>query len=395
MNKKSKETSTVFIDKCSKYEVEKIKEIISEAISNFPELVEKIKPGVKVLLKPNLLKKNKPEEAVTTNPAVVEAVAKYFIERGAKVIIADSPGGLYNEGVMKQIYSITGLVAVAERTGAELNFDFGSVEVENKKALKLFKMHVINPIETADIIINIAKLKTHCMMTYTGAVKNLFGVIPGLTKADYHLKMKNERNFAEHLVDICEYVKPDLNIIDGIEGMEGNGPSAGEKRKADMIIVSDNAYSADIAACKAIGIEGIKVPTIEVAKLRMINGADEKNVVYIKKRPEDMDISPFKLPDSSVSITFVGGRVPKFVEDFVLERLRPKPAIIKSKCIKCGVCAEVCPAKTIKIIEKNTDYPEIELSECIRCFCCHELCPKKAIEIKKNLIYEAILGGKK
>lgn len=387
--------SKVFIEKCTEYDVNKIYGIISEAIQNFPDFSAKIKPGVKVLLKPNLLKKNKPEDAVTTNPIIVEAAARYFIERGAKVVIADSPGGLYNESTMKQIYKVTGLTGVAERTGAELNFDFGSVEVENKKALKLFKMNVIKPVENADIIINLAKLKTHCMMTYTGAVKNLFGVIPGLTKADYHLRMKSERNFAEHLVDICEYVMPDLNIIDGIEGMEGNGPSAGEKRKIDTLIISDNAYSADIAACNAVGIDRRIVPTIEAAAARKILGADEKNITYIKNNPKDLKIIPFKLPDSSVSVTFVGGRVPKFVEKFILEKLRPKPSIIRAECIKCGVCAQVCPAKTIEIDTKNSGYPYIFLGDCIRCFCCHELCPKKAIEVKKNIIYEMVFSRKK
>lgn len=383
--------SKVYIEKCERYEYEEIEGIIFAALKSMTTLEEKIFPGCKVLVKPNLLKGNKPEDGVTTHPMVVEATVKYLMGKGCKVVIADSPGGPFNETALKGVYKISGLKDVAERTGCELNYDFGSKTVENIGAKRLFKIDVIKVATEMDFIINVAKLKTHCMMTYTGAVKNLFGLIPGLIKADYHLKMKNSENFAEHLVDICEYGKPLISIIDGIVGMEGNGPSAGDLRKSGVLIISDNPYSADICGCEIIGIEESLVPTINVARSRNLEGSKQNEIEYLCKRPEDISIEPFKLPDTA-SVTFIGGKVPKVIEKFLLDSLRPKPIIIKSKCVKCGVCSQVCPAKAI---DMSKGFPNIDLDRCIRCFCCHELCPKKTIGVKRNVIYDRIIGIKK
>lgn len=380
--------SKVFIEKCESYEYKKVEEIIFSGMGQMEELENRIFKGCHVLVKPNLLRGNKPEEGVTTHPVVVEAVVRYLKKKGCIVTLADSPGGPFTESALRAVYKNTGLAEVAEKTGCALNYSTEGVMVENKKAKKLLKMEVIKIATEVDFIVNVAKLKTHCMMTYTGAVKNLFGLIPGLIKADYHLKMKSNENFAEHLVDICEFAKPVLHIIDGIVGMEGDGPSAGTLRNSGILIVSDNPYSADIVGSKIIGIDETLVPTIMMAKTRRLIGSTYEEIEFSGLKPEDLKIEPFKLPETT-SVTFMSEKVPSFVETFVMENLRPKPIILKSKCVKCGVCVEVCPAKTI---EMAGGLPEIKLDHCIRCFCCHELCPKKAIGIKRNFIYDKLMG---
>ena len=178
-----------------------------------------VKPGQKVLLKVNLLMKKRPEEAVTTHPSVVEAMVHLVQEAGGIPIIGDSPGGPYTVNSLQAIYTRSGLREVAERTGAILNEDVGQTTIHNPEGKLTKSLTITNCALQADVIIPISKLKTHGMMTFTGAVKILFGVIPGLLKAEYHLKMFKVDDFADLLVDIATYIKPALSIMDGVVGV--------------------------------------------------------------------------------------------------------------------------------------------------------------------------------
>ena len=331
--------NTVSIVKCDDYEFNNVKRAVYEALDEIDNIKLKIIKGSRILIKTNLLMKKNPEDAVTTHPAVVEAIVGYLQDIGCKVIIGDSPGGPFTEWNLKSVYKAAGMLGVAERTGCELNFDTSVLEISNSGAKRLKSMQIIRIAKEVDFVVSAAKLKTHGMMTYTGAVKNLFGVIPGLVKADYHLRLNNTDNFADHLVDICETVRPVFSIIDGIDGMEGDGPSAGEKRHAGLI------------------------------------------------RLDEIRIEPFKLPKSH-NANLIGGRVPKAFERMVLNTLRPKPVFNHEMCISCGDCKRSCPPG---IIDMSSGKPVPDLSRCIRCFCCHELCPKKAVDIRRHWIYDKVL----
>jgi uncharacterized protein (DUF362 family) len=220
----------VHITECPDYEYEKVEQAVTACFEAMPEMKEKLFKGARVLVKTNLVMRKSPEEAVTTHPIVIEAIVRYLQCLGCIPIIGDSPGGPFNEWNLKGVYKAAGMIAVAEKTACEINYDTSVIEVQNERAKLLKSMQIIKIAHDVDFVISAAKLKTHGMMTYTGAVKNLFGVIPGILKADYHLKMNNTANFAEHLVDICEYINPVFSIIDAIEGMEGDGPTAGVKK---------------------------------------------------------------------------------------------------------------------------------------------------------------------
>ncbi len=376
---------SVSIERCGSYNETEVDLSLSKCIDQIQGVKEKLQ-NKKVLLKVNLLMKKNPEDAVTTHPAVVEAMVKYLQRLNCDVYIGDSPGGPFTERALKSIYNASGMTKVAENTGCKLNFDTNSAHVQNEKAKMLKQMDVIDIITKVDCIISMAKLKTHGMMTYTGAVKNLFGVIPGLIKADYHLKMNNTINFAEHLVDICEYVSPVLSIIDGIEGMEGDGPSAGIKRHVGLLMASENPYALDTVASNIIGIKANMIPTMIVAKERGIFSGDLNEIHIVGTDIKTINIPPFILP-KSMNINFVGGMVPKFVENILMNRLRPKPVFDYNICVSCGDCSRSCPAK---VIDMKSGKPVIDLDKCIRCFCCHELCPKKAVDIKQHWIYEKV-----
>lgn len=380
----------VCILSCESYDYELVEKKIFECLDSMENIKPKVRTGSKVLVKANLLKKNSPDDAVTTHPTVVEAIVRYFQQLGCKVIVGDSPGGPFNEKSLMAVYKSTGMLDVQKRTGCELNFDTSFVEVKNDEAKMLKNMKIVKAFDEVDFVVSAAKLKTHAMMTYTGAIKNLYGTIPGVIKAEYHFKMNNIENFANAIVDICEYVKPDLSIIDGIEGMEGDGPSSGDKRFVGLIFASENPYALDTVASKIIGIDPLSIPILRVVKERNIFSVDINDIEFVGLKPQDIDIKQFKLPVSA-NVNFVGGRVPKFMENWILNNFRPRPVFNHNICVSCGICAQNCPPKAI---DMSKGKPEVDLKRCIRCFCCHELCPKKAIDIKKHVIHETIFNRK-
>lgn len=378
---------SVNIIRCKDYEFNNVKKAVYEALDGIDAIKLKIAKGSKVLLKTNLLMRKSPEDAVTTHPAVVEAIVRYLQDTGCSVIIGDSPGGPFTEWNLRSVYNAAGMFEVAEKTGCELNFNTEALEISNPGARKLNTMQIIKIASEVDFVVSAAKLKTHGMMTYTGAVKNLFGVIPGLVKADYHFRLNDIDNFADHLVDICETIKPVFSIIDGIEGMEGDGPSAGEKRHVGLVLASESPYALDALASKIIGIEPMSVPTVRAASLRNLFSGDLKDIKIKGVQLEDIKIEPFKLPKSK-NANLIGGRIPKVLEKIILNILRPKPEFNHDLCISCGDCKRSCPPG---IIDMSTGKPVPDLSRCIRCFCCHELCPKKAVTIRRHRLYDMVL----
>lgn len=378
--------SKVHITSCQDYDYQKVETAVFECFEAMPEVKEKLFEGARVLVKTNLVMRKSPDDAVTTHPIVVEAIVRYLQSIGCIPIIGDSPGGPYNEWNLKGVYKATGMTIVAEKTGCELNYDIGVIEVQNDKAKFLKTMQLIKIVSDVDFVISAAKLKTHGMMTFTGAVKNLFGVIPGITKAEYHFKMNNTENFAEHLLDICQYVNPIVSIIDAVDGLEGDGPTAGIKRHVGLIMASTCPYALDVAAVKVIGINPGIVPTIAAAEARGLMSSDVKEIEITGVNLEEINIEPFILP-KSINVNFVGGRLPKFLEKFVTNTFRPQPIFDHSKCIGCGDCKRSCPPDAIKMVN---DKPVPDLDKCIRCFCCHELCPIKAVDIKKHWIHEKL-----
>ncbi|MGE5631107.1 MAG: DUF362 domain-containing protein [Caulobacteraceae bacterium] len=378
----------VNITRCGNYNFENVKKAVYEALDGVEVIKLKVVKGSRILVKTNLLMRKKPDDAVTTHPAVVEAIVRYFQEMGCKVIIGDSPGGPYAEWNLRAVYKAAGMVEVAERTGCELNYDTSVVEISNPEALKLKSMQIIKIAKEVDFVISACKMKTHGMMTYTGAVKNLFGVIPGLIKADYHLRMNNVDNFADHLIDICESVKPLAALMDAIDGMEGDGPSAGEKRHVGLVLASQNPYALDTAASHIMGMDPQIVPTVRAARARNLFSGSIQDLEVKGVQLGEIKIPPFKLPGSVRGVNFVGGRVPRLAEKYLLNNLRPKPVFNHELCISCGDCKRSCPPEAI---DMSSGKPVVDLSKCIRCFCCHELCPKKAVDIKKHWLYDKVL----
>ncbi|MGL5754714.1 MAG: DUF362 domain-containing protein [Paraclostridium sp.] len=377
----------VSVRKCDDYRYENVKSSINQNLKDIGGIEKYIKSNTKVLIKPNLLMKKSPEEATTTHPMVVKVICEMLLKLNCEIIIGDSPGGPYTISSLKSIYKSTGMKDIADELGVSLNYDVSDIKIENKNAKALRFMDIITPITKVDHVVNICKLKTHGMATFTGGVKNLYGSIAGLKKAEIHYRFPNEEVFCEDvLLDICSYVNPTLTIMDGIIGMEGEGPSAGTPRQVGLTLASSSPYALDIVACKIINLDINKVPTIRGSIKR---GYIKKDLSDISELGDDINkfiIKDFKIPKTSKDFRLLASSMPKFLHEPLTKILTPKPVVSHKDCINCKKCIEICPAKVITLNNKI----EIDLEKCIRCFCCHELCPKKAIDIKRSVIFKLI-----
>ncbi|MBQ8433081.1 MAG: DUF362 domain-containing protein [Clostridia bacterium] len=340
-----------------------------------------VTPGMKIAIKANLVSMMKPESAATTHPALLCALVKRLVEKGAEVIIGDSPGGLYNAPVVNRIYSVTGMKE-AEHLGARLNQNFSNSEAIFPEAMVAKEFTYTAYLDDADAIINVCKLKTHGMMGMSAAVKNMFGVIPGTFKPEYHFRFPNHKDFAKMLIDLNEYFAPKLRlcIADAVVGMEGNGPTQGTPRKIGALLASRDPYALDLACAAIIGLGIQDVPTLEVAaELGKIPATVSELTIHGDL--SRVAVSDFENIHVHKSLQFEGAG--KFAAMFVRGALRSSPVPKKKECVGCKKCEQICPAKAI--VMKN-GIPVINKKNCITCFCCQEFCPTGAMKVHRPII---------
>lgn len=374
-------TDRVSIVKCERYSDSY--DAVKKALDLMGGIKKYVKKGDKVVIKPNLVSRKKPDEAVTTHPDFLKAVITLVEEAGGEVTVAESPGGPYNKAALKSIYTACGMYEAIEGTDAKLNFDTDFTEVHFSQGKTIKNFPIINPILNADVIISLPKLKTHAMTSYTGAVKNLFGTIPGTHKAELHFRLDDRKAFCSMLVDLCQRVKPTLSIMDAVWGMEGNGPTAGQSRHIGLVLASDNPHALDAAACRLIDYSPQEVDTVKEAFERGLVGEYET----VGEDIEPLIIHDFVKPESHFNLLKLIS-LPPAINAWVVNALSSKPKMEYDICVGCGECARVCPAKAI---DMTSGKPKIDKKKCIRCFCCQELCPKKAVKIKRPLMNRFML----
>ncbi len=334
-----------------------------------------VKPGQKVLLKPNMLSGKPPENAVTTHPEIVRGVIKLVQEADGIVLVGDSPG----IGRPEQVARKCGIWDVIQEAGVEFTPFTASVNVSTKSGT-FHHLELAQDILDADVIINLPKLKTHQMMGMTCGVKNLFGAVVGMRKPRLHLQAGTSKEyFALMLLELAEFINPALTIVDGIVGMEGDGPGSGDPVQIGALIAGSNALAIDTVACDLLGLKPDSVWTQVVARKTERPGARLEEIEIVGAAPSSLRPLSFR-PAQSSDLNF---RLPGFLKKPLRRSLTARPEVDHAKCKRCGICVEACPPQ-IMTIENNR--LQIDDKQCIRCFCCQELCPDGAIGTKQGIL---------
>ncbi len=331
-----------------------------------------VKKGDRVLLKINQLSPKSQDDAVTTHPIFVAAVAKEVSRAGGLPSVGDSPG-------------LHSLSAVAKKSGILdmcQELDIPLVELGEPQAVKTSgniskSFRLSARLKEFDVLINLPKLKTHSLTGMTCAVKNIYGCIPGKIKGSYHLRFQDPAIFSEMLLDLHDAVHPSLTIVDAVVGMEGSGPAAGNPRDIGLVIAGTSAIAVDTVAMNIIGMKESEVHTASCAKKRGIPGSDISEIEIVGKSLEDVKIKNFRRPGNMMQ------KMPVSLSRIVRGIFTARPVLEKALCISCGSCEKICPAGAITMHQKK---PKFDYGKCIRCYCCHEICPQKAIPLRRGIV---------
>ena len=385
------EKTKVAVVSASEYEQGQIDVAVENLINQLGGMEKFVPQGAKVLIKANLVRDMAPEQHGTTHPTVIIALVKLLEKLGAKVVVGDSSGGAYTKGYMNVVYNKCKMTDVAKATSATLNddFDFQRAEIGG---VKIKNVDICNSFFNADVVINVGKLKTHSFTGYSGVVKNNYGLLPGLVKVEIHSRFPDLWDFCDALVDIEQFSsqKVVLNIIDGVIGMEGAGPTNGKPKFIGKLIASANPYLCDVVAVSLFD-DPFKQPLLQKAVERGLLDESLSNLDFDLATLKDDYVADFDRVEVVSTNTFLN--MPKWMKRLAKRYLTPKVKINKKRCKACRKCADHCPAKAIKMDKCSNSVgkcAKVNQKECIRCFCCQELCPHDAVKLKKSWIYHLI-----
>lgn len=267
-------------------------------------------PGQKVLLKPNLLRGFTPERCVTTHPVVVEAMCRVLKDMAVReIVISDSPA----LGSLSAVADKAGYGFLEKKYGVRILPLTDPVPFENTEQVPHLK--VAGCLQHYDQIINLPKVKSHCQMTMTLGIKNLFGLVIGKRKPALHCLVKNDKlKFGKMLIDIARHVNPCLTIVDGIQAMQGQGPINGTPYPLGVMGASKDMTALDRVFADLLNIPLEKVYALEAARLKQfgqyhleemeISGiADYRSLSvenFKQAYPIDISFNPLKLIKSFV-----------------------------------------------------------------------------------------------
>ena len=368
--------SKVAIVQCNSYETNEVRLAVSRGLKLIGGAGNFVNAGEKIVLKVNLLVGEVPEKCVNTHPEVFRAVAEEFANCGAILSYGDSPGFGTPHAAAKK----SGIADVAEELNIELADFRDGREVFYEAGVQNKKFFIANGILDADCVISLPKLKTHALERFTGSIKNQFGCVVGMRKGEFHVKLPDPTDFASMLVDLNNYVKPRLYIMDGIVAMEGNGPRGGTARPMNVLLFSTDPVALDATASRLINLNPIFVPTT-------LKGAESGAGTFLEEEIEIVGdaLKDFICKDFNVVRSPVKAVKKSRVISFLNNHLVAKPVIIPEKCTQCATCVQSCPVegKAVNWLDGDHTIPPVyDYSKCIRCYCCQEMCPEGAIVLK-------------
>jgi uncharacterized protein (DUF362 family)/Pyruvate/2-oxoacid:ferredoxin oxidoreductase delta subunit len=365
-------SSEVSIVRCADYDRERIFAAVKQAVDLLGGIHKFVNPEERVLIKPNLLKGKAPEAAVTTHPEIVRAVIRLVRGAGGEAMVGDSPG----MGDLRKVCEKAGILDVVNEEGAVLADMDEAVQVRSKGRFHRFE--VARAAYEADAIINLPKLKTHGMTTLTGAVKNLFGCVPGKRKVQWHFNTGvNHELFATMLNELCALIKPRLTIMDAVIGMEGNGPGSGDPRQIGLVMAGRDPVAVDVVSSMVLCVSPEQLPLIRAAAAGGYGETRPDRIRVLGEPISSVAIKHFRLPPQE----HLEWRLPEWMRTTLKDALTTRPVINHSLCVQCGICQGHCPQGAI---ENRGGTLEIRYRDCIRCFCCQEFCPQGAVTVGRG-----------
>jgi uncharacterized protein (DUF362 family)/Pyruvate/2-oxoacid:ferredoxin oxidoreductase delta subunit len=371
----------VVVTGCSSYVYDEVKQAVYSSLTLIGgKKGLHISGGDRVLLKVNLLAARKPEDAVTTHPTVAKALVEYFQDAGADVILGDSSAAGPVE--TRKALKVAGIEKIAEETKAKaVNFEaegFAKIPAP-KGSMRLSEVYVAKPVLDSQFIVSVPKLKNHNMTKFTGALKNLFGTIPTATRMKLHALGKI-RSFSQGIVDIYSAIRPSLAVMDGVVGMDGNGPSYGTIKKAGIIAASRDSVALDAVCSSLVGYRENEILTTVEASNRGLGQGALREIQIRGLDPRELNLSWDKVRTMPLDI------VPSRLFRMMMGLVYTRPKLIKANCTRCATCASHCPAHAIRL----NPYPVLNYNRCLRCFTCNEVCPNGAYELRKSFFARAL-----
>lgn len=370
---------------CPDYNSEKVKNKVQKALSPLGGLDNFVDSGDTVLLKPNLLSPKPPKSGIITHPSIVKSLIELLQDKDIEVLVGESSGGASDDEVgtiTTRAFQVSGLKEICQDAGVKLvNFDNTEYETVDNPGETVENFPLPKTVLESDLVIDLPKLKTHTLTMFTGAIKNLYGCVPGIKKREFHSLYPNPDSFSEVVVDILGIIKPQLSIMDGVECLHGNGPGEmGQKYNLGTIMASSDPVALDRVAEYYLGFAEGKVPVSRIAGERGIGESSLDNIEVI---------GDFKKPDKKLKTPNTGflSFLPNRILKPISSALDAKPKINAGKCELCGRCYNSCPQETIY---KDEEKFRIEHDECIKCLCCQEMCPEGAVEIEEHPIVRMI-----
>lgn len=376
---------TVQIRPCADYDRRAVSRAVRECLEAFPATCALLQRGARVVLKPNIINPRPPETAVCTHPAVVRAVAEVCCEAGCRVVVADEPGYALAASAQR-LFDACGIGPACE--GLPVEFDLlkhgGYRRVAPPRPLRVTETLVATAALDADVLINLPKCKTHQLSLFTGAVKNMFGVIAPRERVRIHT-FGTFRAVSEALADCYSACVPRVSITDAVVGMEGKGPSHGSPREVGLILAAEDGVALDAVTEHVVGFRPGEVLTTTAAAHKGLGEGDLGRIVVEGASPEEFRVE-FRRPPGG------GGRgFPGWLGAIVGRMFWVRPVVLPALCVRCGACAGICPGRAVTV----RDHAEIDYDRCLECFCCQEVCPVGAIDTRAGLLARGLMSRRR
>ncbi|MGD1852282.1 MAG: DUF362 domain-containing protein [Cyanophyceae cyanobacterium] len=296
--------STVSLLRAHDYELNTLRTKLEELLAPLGGMGTFVKPGDRDLLKPDLLTGARPTKECTTRPEIIRVVAEAVMAVGGEPFVGDCPAFGSAKGVAKS----NGLAAIAEALNLPI------VEVKGKRYEAIGEsfnhLRLSKEAMNADVVINLPKVKSHCQITLTMGVKNLFGCVPGKMNAWWHLEAgKDHERFGNMLVETARAIAPNLTIIDGVIWHEGMGPSAGEPRDLCILGAASDVFALDLSIATLLGVDTRSIHTIPAAEKLGLSPLTLDAVAFPLLTPQDLAVTDWQLPERMMPIDFGAPRV--------------------------------------------------------------------------------------